>query len=79
MAKPKMNPLLFLRQVRQEGRKVTWTGRQEVIVTTLFVLAFVALMAVLFRVIDFLAARTVCTVLTLDVIECWLPSPGNNS
>ncbi len=71
------NPIRFLREVRQEGRKVTWTPRQEVLVTTLFVLAFVTLMAIFFFIVDFFAARAVCSVVTFDpnslgnIIECW--------
>ena len=32
------NPFKFFREVRQEGRKVTWTSRQETIVSTVMVL-----------------------------------------
>lgn len=71
MAKSKTSPLRFFREVRQEGRKVTWTGRQEVIVTTLFVLAFVTLMAIFFYIVDFFAARTVCTLKFFDLGQCW--------
>ena len=36
--KKSVGPLTFLRQVRAEGNKVTWTSRQETIQATIFVL-----------------------------------------
>ncbi len=46
------NPLKFLGEVRQEGRKVTWTGRQETIVSTILVFIMSAIMAVFFFGVD---------------------------
>ena len=43
----KANPLQYLGQVRQEARKVTWTSRQETIVSTIMVL-ILSLIAMLF-------------------------------
>ncbi len=42
----------FLMQVRDEGRKVTWTSRNETMVSTVMVLIMVALMALFFFVVD---------------------------
>ncbi|RUT33015.1 preprotein translocase subunit SecE [Arsenicitalea aurantiaca] len=46
------NPITFINQVRQEVSKVTWPGRQELIVSTIMVLIFVALASVFFLVAD---------------------------
>jgi len=42
MAKP--GPIEFVKQVRQEGKKVTWPSRQETTVSTIavFVMVFIA-------------------------------------
>ena len=45
-------PLAFLREVRAEGRKVTWATRQEVLVSTVMVVIFVIMAGVFFFVID---------------------------
>ena len=50
------NPLKFLGEVRQEGRKVTWTGRQETIVSTILVFIMSAIMAVFFFGVDSLCS-----------------------
>ena len=39
MARP--NPIQFLQQVRQETAKVTWPGRNEVLISTVMVLVLV--------------------------------------
>jgi len=46
------NPVEFLAQVRQEGRRVTWATRQEVTVSTIMVVIMVALAAVFFYIVD---------------------------
>jgi preprotein translocase subunit SecE len=48
----KTNPAQFIDQVRQEARKVTWTTRNETLVTTVMVFIMVALAAVFFTIID---------------------------
>ena len=42
----------FFRQVRTEGQKVTWTGRQEVMISTIMVLIMVAIMSLFFFSVD---------------------------
>lgn len=44
--KKRVGPLTFLRQVRAEGNKVTWTTRQETIQATIFVLIMSILIAI---------------------------------
>lgn len=77
--KQRSNPLKFMREVRQEGSKVTWTGRQEVLVTTLFVLAFVVLAAIFLFFVDALAQRAICMALNLNVVDCLITgrAPGD--
>ena len=45
--KRRAGPFQYLAQVRQEARKVTWTTRQELIVSTIMVL-ILSLIAMLF-------------------------------
>ena len=48
----KVNPLQFLRQVRQEVAKVTWPSRKETIITTATVFGMVVMAALFFFVVD---------------------------
>jgi preprotein translocase subunit SecE len=48
----KINPIKFLRQVRQEVSKVTWPTRKETAVTTGMVLLLGTLAAVFFLIVD---------------------------
>ncbi len=48
----KTGPLEFIQQVRQEASKVTWTTRNETIVTTVMVFIMVALASVFFLLVD---------------------------
>jgi preprotein translocase subunit SecE len=52
----KLNPALFVREVRSEVAKVTWPTRKETLITTGLVLAMSALAAVFFLVADQLIA-----------------------
>lgn len=57
--KKRVGPITFLRQVRAEGNKVTWTSRQETIQATIFVLIMSILIAIFLFLTD--------TVITLFV------------
>jgi len=59
----KTGPLEFIQQVRQEMAKVTWTTRNEAVVTTVMVLIMVALAATFFFVVDQLLSLAVKTFL----------------
>ena len=48
----KVNPVQYLRDVRQEVARVTWPTRKETLITTGLVLALSALAAVFFLVVD---------------------------
>lgn len=47
-----MNPLKFFSEVRQEGRKVTWTSRNETLVSTIMVLVMASFAALFFLGVD---------------------------
>lgn len=47
-----MNLAKFVREVRQEGNKVTWPTRKETTVSTAMVLMFVTITAVFFIFVD---------------------------
>jgi preprotein translocase subunit SecE len=46
------NPIQFLQQVRQETSKVTWPGRQEVLISTIMVIVLVLLASIFFLLAD---------------------------
>jgi preprotein translocase subunit SecE len=46
------NPIKFLQEVRQEVGKVTWPSRNETLISTLMVLAMVALASLFFLAAD---------------------------
>lgn len=50
--KKRASPMAFINQVRAEGRKVTWTSRQETVAATIMVLIMVVLAAIFFLVAD---------------------------
>ena len=50
--KPRTPPAQFLREVRAEGRKVTWTGRKEVWITSVMVFIMVILAAIFLQLVD---------------------------
>jgi preprotein translocase subunit SecE len=56
---PRINPLQFAREVRQEGAKVTWPTRKETLVTTGMVIVMVIATAIFFFVADQILAWTV--------------------
>lgn len=48
----KANPIEFFKQVRSEGRKITWPSRQEVIAGTIGVFIMVAIASLFLYVAD---------------------------
>ncbi|MET3925072.1 preprotein translocase subunit SecE [Devosia sp. 2618] len=50
MARP--NPIQFLQQVRQETSKVTWPGRNEILISTIMVLVLVIMASLFFLLAD---------------------------
>jgi preprotein translocase subunit SecE len=51
--KPRTPPAQFLREVRAEGRKVTWTSRKETWITTVMVFIMVVLASIFFLIVDY--------------------------
>jgi preprotein translocase subunit SecE len=60
-----LNPVEFMKEVRQEVAKVTWPTRKEVWITTVMVLFMVAFASVFFLVVDQVLSRIVRFVLGL--------------
>jgi preprotein translocase subunit SecE len=59
------NPLKFFTEVRQEGRKVTWTARRETVISTIMVVIMGALAALFFFLTDSVIGWVVNFVLRL--------------
>lgn len=60
-----VNPLQYLAQVRQEARKVTWTSRQETIVSTILVLILSVIAILFFWTVDLIIQFTIQSLLAL--------------
>ena len=54
-----LNPVKFLQEVRQEVGKVTWPSRQETLISTVMVVAMVALASIFFLAADQIIAFAV--------------------
>jgi preprotein translocase subunit SecE len=61
----KVSPGEFIRQVKQEGRKVTWPTRKETMISTATVLGMIVIVAIFFFVLDWLLSIGVQTILGL--------------
>ena len=48
----KTSPMQFLREVRAEARKISWTTRKETWITSVMVLIMVVITAIFFLVLD---------------------------
>jgi preprotein translocase subunit SecE len=59
-----LNPVKFLQEVRQEVSKVTWPTRNETVISTLMVLAMVALASIFFLLADQLISWFIQAVLS---------------
>ncbi|WP_428409400.1 preprotein translocase subunit SecE [Hyphococcus sp.] len=66
--KKRTSPLEFIQQVRNEAAKVTWTTRNETLVSTVMVLIMVAIMALFFFGVDQGLRFAVCHVLPIDCV-----------
>ena len=74
--KPSGGPIEFFRripvffgEVRSEARKVTWTSRGEVMVSTIMVLIMVAIMSLFFFAVDQLLRLVVPWILSLSLFS----------
>ena len=61
----KVSPAEFVRQVRQEVSRVTWTTRREVLTATGMVFLMVFVAAIFFFVVDLLLSEGVKLILGL--------------
>jgi preprotein translocase subunit SecE len=59
----KTNPAQFIREVRQEVRKVTWPSRKETAITTVMVFVMVTLASIFLMGVDWIFAGLVQVVL----------------
>jgi preprotein translocase subunit SecE len=57
--KKRVGPFTFIKQVQQEGRKVTWTTRQETVAATIMVVIMVLVAAVFFYFTDVIVSFVV--------------------
>ena len=57
--KKRTSPATFIEQVRNEGRKVTWTTRQETIAATIMVVIMVIFAAIFFLLTDMVVGQLV--------------------
>ncbi len=64
--KKSTSPMDFLRQVRSELSKVTWTSRNETLISTIMVLIMVTIMAIFFIGVDAVLRFGVCSVLPIE-------------
>ncbi|MEM8800375.1 MAG: preprotein translocase subunit SecE [Pseudomonadota bacterium] len=63
----KTSPGEFVRQVRQEMRKVTWPTRKETLVTAFMVFVMVVIMSLFFLLVDTGLSAAVKGLLSLGV------------
>jgi len=63
--KKRTGPVTFFREVRAEGRKVTWATRQEVTASTVMVVILAIVAAIFFWVVDLILGTVVDFVLQL--------------
>ena len=64
-AAPKVGPVKYVGQVRQEARRVVWPGWPEVWKTTVLVMILFILMGAVFFVVDWALANIIQVVLGL--------------
>ncbi|WP_051881603.1 preprotein translocase subunit SecE [Parvularcula oceani] len=62
----KVGPVEFFRQVRAEARKVTWTSRNETMISTIMVLIMVIIMSLFFFLVDQILRTIVPIILNLS-------------
>ena len=63
VAAPKVGPVKYVGQVRQEARKVVWPTWRETLTTTILVMIMVVLMGIFFFFVDWALASIVRFVL----------------
>jgi preprotein translocase subunit SecE len=64
-AAPKVGPVQYVGQVRQEARKVVWPTWRETLTTTILVMIMVVLMGIFFFFVDWILGSAVRGILGL--------------
>ena len=59
------NPTKFLKEVRQEGRKIIWPTRKETLITTAMVFVMVFIFSIFFLLVDNVIAWLIRLILGL--------------
>lgn len=59
----KVAPAEFVRQVRQEALKVTWSSKKETVMSTVMVMVMVGLASLFFLVVDWVILSVVQSIL----------------
>lgn len=62
--KPRISLVEFVRQVRQEGSKVTWPTRKETMLTTMMVFIMVVISMIFFYAVDSIFGFAVQTLIS---------------
>ncbi len=60
------NPLEFFQQVRSEGEKITWTGANETMISTIMVMVMVLVMVLFFFLVDQVLRFGICNILPIS-------------
>ncbi len=53
------SPVIFLRDVKEQIRKIMWPSKKETVMTALFVFVFVVVMAMFFLAVDNVYVRLI--------------------
>lgn len=64
-----VSPFAFAQEVRAEVSKVTWTSRNETLISTVMVLIMVAVMSIFFFLVDSGLKLAVCNVLPIECVS----------
>ena len=64
----KTSSVEFVKQVKQEAKKITWPKRKEIVVTGIMVLVMVFIAAIFFLLVDSSASLIVRKILSLGAI-----------
>jgi preprotein translocase subunit SecE len=59
------SPIQFFKQVKQEVKKITWPGKNEVVVTGLIVAVLVLIFAIFFLMVDSFSSFVIRKILSL--------------
>ena len=61
-----MKPIKFLREVKQEGKKIVWPTRKETLITTAMVFVMVIIFSLFFLLVDNIISWIIKSILGLS-------------